>query len=478
MAYQTPKEREIGRLQPPQSVDAEQAVLGAILKDGEAINQVIEIVEEESHFYVPKHQAIYRAMLTLYEKGEPTDITTVANELAREDQLARVGGRVYLVELVEAVASTANLTAHANIVLERSALRRLISTSNEIIKSCYAFEQPVDDLLDMAESTIFRLSESRLRKGFTSIKELIPATFEDIENLQSEGSGLAGLPSGYHDLDYMINGLHAGELVVVAGRPSMGKSALAVNIAEHIAIEKKVGVGIFSIEMSKEQLALRMLCGRARISQQKLRAGKLRDEDWSRLTIAGGPLSEAPIFIDDSPTLSSLEIRAKARRLKSQHNIGVIIVDYLQMVHGAGHYENRQQEMANISRGLKALAKELSIPVIALSQLSRMVEQRGGEKRPQLSDLRESGAIEQDADVVMFIYRAEHYLAHVEKTDPKYIEVAGKAEVIVAKQRNGPTGLVNLAFVKEFARFENLDRHHAELPPGVQSVGDGEVPPF
>ncbi len=472
MAYQTSRDKALDKLQPPQSLDAEQAVLGAVLKDSEAINQVIEVLSEESHFYVPKHQSIYRAALSLYEKGEPTDITTVATELAREDQLGRVGGRVYLVELIEGVASTANLMAHANIVLERSVLRRLISTSNEIIRSCYSYEQPVDDLLDIAESTIFRLSESRLRKGFTSIKELIPATFEDIENMQTEGGGLTGLPTGYNDLDVMTNGLHNGDLVVVAGRPSMGKSALAMNIAEHIAIERKKAVGVFSIEMSKEQLALRMLCGRARISQQKLRARKLRDEDWSRLTIAGGPLSEAPIFIDDSPTLSSLEIRAKARRLKSQHNVGLILVDYIQMVHGSGRFENRQQEMANISRGLKALAKELEIPVIALSQLSRMVEQRGGEKRPQLSDLRESGAIEQDADLVMFIYRPEHYLAHLEKTDPKYVEVQGKAEIIVAKQRNGPTGVVHLAFVKEFARFENLDTHHAELPPGVESVGD------
>lgn len=475
MAYRAQQDRNVDRLQPPQSLDAEQAVLGAVLKDSEAINQVIEVLDDESHFYVPKHQSIYRAMLNLYEKGEPTDITTVANELAREDGLQRAGGRVYLVDLVEQVASAANLVSHANIVLERSILRRLISSSNEIIKSCYAFEQPVDDLLDLAESTIFRLSESRLRKGFTSIKDLIPATFEDIENLQSEGSGLVGITTGYGDVDVMTNGMHAGDLIIVAGRPSMGKSAFAMNIAEHVAIEKKRGVGVFSVEMSKEQLALRMLCGRARISQQKLRARKLRDEDWSRLTIAGGPLSEAPIYIDDSPALSSLEIRAKARRLKSQHDLGLIIVDYLQMVHGAGRFENRQQEMASISRGLKALAKELEIPVIACSQLSRLVEQRGGEKRPQLSDLRESGAIEQDADVVMFIYRSEHYLTHLEKTDPKYIEVAGKAEIIVAKQRNGPTGVVHLAFVKDYARFENLEKHHAELPPGVDSV-DGDTP--
>ena len=476
MAYRTQDEKQRDRLQPPQSLDAEQAVLGAILKDSDAMNQVIEILDDETHFYAPKHQSIFRAVLELYEKGEPTDITTVVNQLARIDALTRSGGRVYLVELVEGVASTANLISHANIVLERSVLRRLISTSNEIIKSCYAFEQPVDDLLDLAESTIFRLSESRLRKGFTSIKELIPSTFEDIENLQSTESGLTGIPTGYADFDVMTNGMHRGELIIIAGRPSMGKSALAMNIAEHVAIKEKKAIGVFSIEMSKEQLALRMLCGRAGISQQKLRAGKLRDTEWSRLATIGGVLSEAPIFIDDSPAISSLEIRAKARRLKAQHDLGLIIVDYLQMVHGGGRFENRQQEMASISRGLKALAKELEIPVIAASQLSRLVEQRGGDKRPQLSDLRESGAIEQDADVVAFIYRPEHYLTHLEKNDPKLIEVAGVAEVIVAKQRNGPTGSVKLHFRKEFARFENLEKHRSDVPPGVEPVSGGDTP--
>lgn len=476
MAYRSQEDKRVEKLQPPQSMDAEQAVLGAILKDTDAMNQVVEVLEDESHFYAPKHQAIFRAVKALYERGEPTDITMVANELMREDELSRVGGRVYLVELVEGVASTANLVAHATVVLERSILRRLIGTSNEIIKSCYAFEQPVDNLLDLAESTIFRLSESRLRKGFTSIRDLIPSTFEDIEALQSNDSGLTGLPSGYDDLDMMTNGMHNGDLVIIAGRPSMGKSALAVNIAEYVAIKQKKGVGVFSIEMSKEQLALRMLCGRAGISQQKLRSGKLRDNEWSRLATVGGVLSESPVFIDDSPTLTSLEIRAKARRLKAQHDIGLIIVDYLQMVHGSGRYENRQQEMATISRGLKALAKEIEIPVIACSQLSRLVEQRGGEKRPQLSDLRESGAIEQDADLVLFIYRPEHYLTHLEQNDPKLQEVAGVAEIIIAKQRNGPTGVVKLHFRKEFARFENLERHHREVPPGVEPVTGGDTP--
>jgi len=303
MAYRSQEEKREEKLQPPQSLDAEQAVLGAILKDSDAMNQVVEVLDDESHFYAARHQAIFRAAKALYERGEPTDITMVANELLRNDELGRIGGRVYLVELVEGVASTANLSAHATVVLERSILRRLITTSNEIIKSCYAFEQPVAGLLDRAESTIFRLSESRLRKGFTSIRDLIPSTFEDIEALQSNESGLTGLPTGYEELDLMTNGMHKGDLVIVAGRPSMGKSALAMNIAEHVAIKQRKGVGVFSIEMSKEQLALRMLCGRAGISQQKLRAGKLRDTEWSRLATVGGILSEAPVFIDDSPTI-------------------------------------------------------------------------------------------------------------------------------------------------------------------------------
>lgn len=477
MAYRTQTDKEVAHLQPPQSLDAEQAVLGSILKEAEAINQAIEVLDNASLFYFPKHQIIYRAMLDLYERSEPCDITTVSNALVKDDKLDKIGGRVYLVDLAEAVATTANITVHANIVLEKLVLRRLIQTSNEIVKSCYSLEQSVEDLLDLAEQNIFDISESRLRKGFTSIKELIPSTFEEIENLQSPDSALVGIKTGFEQLDIMTNGLHKGDFVIIAGRPSMGKSALAMNIAEYVGVELKKGVGLFSLEMSQDQLALRILCGRAKISQQRLRARKLRTEEWQKLSFAGGPLSEAPIFIDDSATLSSLEIRAKARRLKAQHDVALIIVDYIQMVHGSGRFENRQQEMATISRSLKALAKELEVPVIACSQLSRQVEQRGGEKRPQLSDLRESGAIEQDADVVMFIYRPEHYYSHLERDDPKYLEVEGKAEIIVAKQRNGPTGVVRLAFLKEFARFENMaPTGYREVPAGVEPVSGEDIP--
>ncbi|MFQ5453917.1 MAG: replicative DNA helicase, partial [Candidatus Zixiibacteriota bacterium] len=330
MAYRTQQRKEIESLQPPQSLDAEQAVIGAILKDSEAVYQAIEILDKPAHFYYPKHRFIYQAVLDLYGKSEPCDITTIANALLKEDHLEKIGGRVYLVELVETVVSTANVATYCNIVLEKSVLRSLIQTSNEIIKSCYAMEQPADDLLDSAEANIFNISESRLRKGFTSIKELIPSTFEQIENLQSADSSLVGIKTGFHKLDEMTNGLHRGELIIIAGRPSMGKTALVMNIAEYIAINQKKGVGVFSLEMSEEALALRMLCGRVRVSQQKLRAGKLKTEEWPDLTAAGGTLSECKIFIDDTPNLTSLEMRAKARRLKAQNDISVIIVDYIQ----------------------------------------------------------------------------------------------------------------------------------------------------
>ena len=480
MAYRTQQDKEIKNLQPPQAVEVEQEVLGAVLKDSNAINQMVEVLEDPAHFYSPKHQIIYQAVLSLYNNSEPCDITTVSDKLLKDGTLEKVGGRVYLVELVERVVSTANIVSHANIVLEKSVLRRLIQTSNEIVHSCYNYDKPVDDLLDIAETNIFNISESRLRKGFVPIKGLVTDTFEQIMNYQSDDGVNDGVMTGFNQLDTMTQGLHNGDLVIIAGRPSMGKSAFAMNVAEYVAIssskKRRRGVGIFSIEMSKEQLTLRLICGRCGINMQKLRSRKLSDEDMERLTRVGGVISEARIFIDDSPTLTSLEMRAKARRLKAQEDIGLIIVDYIQMMQASGRYENRQQEIAIISRNLKALAKELEIPVIAISQLSRMVEQRGGEKRPQLYDLRESGAIEQDADVVMFVYRPEFYLSHLDRNDPKYMEVEGKAEIIVAKQRNGPTGVANLSFRKEFARFENLAEQYRELPPDAEPVGGGDVP--
>jgi replicative DNA helicase len=462
------KDKELSRLEPPQSIDAEQAVLGAILKDAEAISTVIETINSDDHFYVAKHRVIFRAILKLYDNNEPCDITTVADELSKMDALDKIGGRSYLVELVGAVVTTANVASYANIVLEKAVLRKLINVSNEIVKDCYDAEFEVASLLDKAEHNIFSISESRLRKGFIPLSQLLPRTFEQIDDFQETKGGLVGIQTGFTELDAMTAGLHNGDFVVVAGRPSMGKTAFALNVAEYAAVERKVPVGIFSIEMSKEQVALRFLCSKARISQHELRTNRLKDSEWKRLTIAGGPLSEAPLFIDDSATLSTLEMRAKARRLKAQYNIGLLIIDYIQMIHSASRTENRQQEMSLISRSIKTLAKELNIPIIACSQLSRMVEMRGGDKRPQLSDLRESGAIEQDADVVMFVYREEFYLSHLDREDPKRLAAAGRAEIIVSKQRNGPTGLLKLAFLKDFVRFENMEYRQQEIPADSQ----------
>ncbi len=479
MAFQAKSDKDVLHLQPPQSGDAEQALLGSILKDDEAIHQVIGVIDSEEHFYAPRHRIIYKSMLELYNRSEPCDITTVANMMQSDNQLEKAGGRVYLVELAESVASTANVLAYATIVLDKSLLRRLIETSNEISRSAYVSENPVEDLLDAAEANIFRISESRLRQGFVPLKQLVHHSFEQIERFQAGDGAMEGVMTGYAELDMLTQGLHNGDFVVVAGRPSMGKSALAVNIAENIASNEKTkkGVAIFSVEMSKEQLALRMLCGRAKISQQKLRSRKLSDSEYAQLTKHGNTLSQMDIFIDDSASLTSLQMRAKARRLKAQFpHLSLIIVDYIQMMHASGRSENRQQEISVISRSMKALAKELQLPVIACSQLSRMVEHRGGDKRPQLADLRESGAIEQDADVVMFVYRPEYYLNDDERRDPKNADKLGTAEVIVAKQRNGPTGTARMAFVKEFARFENLAAGYRELPADVDPIKGSDTP--
>jgi len=453
-----------GGFEPPQSIDAEMAVLGSILKDPEAFNSIVDYFNSPEAFYVPKHRIIFRAILNLFDRNEPSDSTTVAEELTKSNELEKIGGRSYLIDLIDGVASTANIASYADIVTEKAVLRQLITVSNDIIGSCYNLDDTVGDILDLAEQKIFSIAESRLRKTFVPIKDLLPKTFEQVEEYQEKKGQPDGIPTGYNELDVLTAGLHDGDFVVIAGRPSMGKTAFALNLAEHMAVEEKKPVGIFSIEMSKEQLALRLLCGRARVSQHRLRTGRLKDEEYQKLIMASGPISEADIYIDDSALLSTLEMRAKARRLKAQHNISLLIIDYIQMMSASGRPENRQQEMAVISRAIKGLAKELKIPIVAISQLSRMVEMRGGDKRPQLSDLRESGAIEQDADVVMFVYRPEFYLSHLPKDDPKVLEVQGKAEILIAKQRNGPTGKVELTFVKEYVRFENLARGFSRSP--------------
>lgn len=458
---------------PPHSNDAEQAVLGAMLLDQSAIAKTIEILVHGRRFYNLAHQRIFDAILRLFEKNQPADITTVAEELGRSGELNDCGGRAYLVDLASGVATAANVEYYARIVLEKATLRELITASTDIITRCFSQERDVDDLLDDAEQKVFSISEDRLRSDFAKISDLLPHTFEAIDEYKDSRGGLVGHPTGFKDLDDLTAGLHSSDLIVVAGRPSMGKSALVLNIAENFCIDTGMAAAFFSLEMSKEQLALRMLCGRAKISSHKLRTGRLPDSDWARLTYAADPLSKALIYIDDTPSMSVLQLRAKARRLASQAKLGLVVIDYLQMMSGSRYAENRQQEIAQISRGLKGLAKELAVPVVACSQLSRMVETRGGDKRPQLSDLRESGAIEQDADVVMFVYRPEYYLSHLDAGDPKLLEVRGRAEIIVSKQRNGPTGTITLSFLKDYARFENLAPGYA---PQAGPTEDSDIP--
>ena len=441
---------------PPQAVDVEQAVLGAMLLDRDAIGSTIEIIDESS-FYKPAHAKIFTAMVSLYDRNEPVDLITLGEELSKRNQLEEVGGKVALLDLADCVATSANVEYHSKIILEKATLRKLIQATTDIITRCYDLTEEVDYLLDSAEQKIFDISEKRVKPGFVSLGDILPHTFESIDKIR-EGH-ITGIPTGFKDLDSLTAGLQPADLVVVAGRPSMGKTSFSLSVAEHIAIEEKIPVAIFSLEMAKNQLANRMLCSRARISSHRMRTGRLSDHEWANLSIAAGPLSEAKIFLDDSPGIGILEMRAKARRLKARENIGVIILDYLQLMQGQRGVENRQQEISLISRALKGLAKDLSVPVLALSQLSREVERRGGERRPHLADLRESGAIEQDADMVMFVYRPEMYEINTIDIYGKKENSEGIAEIIVSKHRNGPTGSVFLSFIKDYARFENLEIH-------------------
>jgi len=463
---------------PPYSNDAEQAVLGAMLIDQSAVSKAVELLIHSRRLYTVPHQKIFDAIVNMFEENKAVDIMTVAEVLSKRGDLEIIGGRAYLAELAAGVATAANVEHYARIVLEKSTLRELINTATQIVSDCFRGEQEVEDLLDEAEARIFDISENSLRSDFSQIKELIPKTFEAIEDYKDSRGGLVGYPCGFRDLDDLTAGMHQGDLIIIAGRPSMGKSALTLNMTENFCIETGKAAAFFSLEMSKEQLALRLLCGRARISSHKLRTGKMPESDWPKLTTAAGPLSEAKFYIDDTPAMSVLQMRAKARRLASQTDLGLVVIDYMQMMSGSRYAENRQQEISQISRGLKGLAKELKVPVVACSQLSRMVETRGGDKRPQLSDLRESGAIEQDADVVMFVYRQEYYLTNQEREDPRHADAIGKAEIILAKQRNGPTGTVTLSFLKDYARFENLAQAYRTPPQPSQPDESDEPPPF
>ena len=438
--------------QPPYSEDAEQAVLSAMLMDQDAIVRAAEMVDD-SMFYAERHRRVFRAMVSITERGSVVDPLTLADELQRRGELEAAGGKDYIGYLVDAVPTAANVEYHAEIVREKAILRTLIQVSTQVVHDAFSGMSTAVELLDQAESKIFQVSQQRKPDGFTRIKELLWPTMERIEALQRGGKTVTGVASGFNDLDELTSGFQPADLVIVAARPSMGKTAFTLNIAQHAAIEDNVPVAFFSLEMSKESLVQRMLTSEARVDSQRLRRGMLRDDDFPRLARAAGILSSAPIWIDDSPGITLLEMRSKARRLRADAAVGLIIVDYLQLMQGPTSAENRQQEVSMISRGLKALAKELNVPVVALSQLSRAPEQRTGEhKKPQLSDLRESGAIEQDADVIMFLYRQEMYDGPVDNNGNS---LEGKAELIVGKQRNGPTGNVNLYFQKQYTRFEN-----------------------
>ena len=436
---------------PPYSEDAEQAVLAAMLMDADAIMRAAEFVDDTS-FYREGHRRIFRAMLAIAERGDVVDPLTLSTELDRRGELTAAGGKDYIGFLVDAVPTSANVEYHAKIVREKALLRRLIEVSTSIVGEAFEGRLMAAELLDEAEHRIFQVSQQRGQEGFTRIKELLWPTMERIEALQKGGKTITGVPSGFTDLDDMTSGFQAADLVIVAARPSMGKTSFVLNVAQHAAIEGNVPIAFFSLEMNKESLVQRLLTAEGRVDSQRLRKGMLKDDDFPRLARAAGILSAAPIWIDDSPGITLLEMRSKARRLKAENGMGMLIVDYLQLMQGPPNVESRQQEISVISRSLKALAKELGVPVIALSQLSRAPEQRAGDHRPQLSDLRESGAIEQDADLVMFIYRQEMYDGPTDK-DGNSIE--GRAEVIVGKQRNGPTGIVNLFFHKHYTRFEN-----------------------
>jgi replicative DNA helicase len=447
-----------GDRRPPYSEDAEQAVLAAMMMDTDAIMRAAEFVDD-TMFYREAHRRIFRAMLSITERGAVVDPLTLSDELSRRGELDASGGRDYISFLIDAVPTAANVEYHAQIVREKAQLRRVIEVSTGLVGAAFDARTSAAELLDEAEHKILQLSQSGAGREFTRIKELLWPTMERIEALQRGGKTITGVASGFADLDEQTTGFQPSELIVIAARPSMGKTSLVLNIAQHAAIEDNVPVAIFSLEMSKESLVQRMLTSEARLDAQRLRKGMLRDEDFPRLARAAGILSSAPIYIDDSNNLSLLEMRSRARRLKVDANVGMIIVDYLQLIDGPAKSENRQQEISAISRALKGLAKELAVPVVALSQLSRAPEQRSGEsKRPQLSDLRESGAIEQDADLVMFIFRPEVYEGATDK-DGNSLE--GRAEVIIGKQRNGPIGTVNLYFHKSYTRFESYSARTA-----------------
>ena len=443
---------DLGKI-PPHDIEAEQAILGSMLTDKDAVINAIEVLREDS-FYREDNRAIYAAILGLYAKSEPIDIITVKAELIENGNFERIGGLEYLASLPEKVPTTANVDKYIKIVDEKSMLRNLINSANEMVALGFNETEDVDQIMDMAEKKIFDLSQKKNSKGYTQLKDVLVESFAKLEELYNQKGRISGISTGFADLDLRTSGLHNSDLIIVAARPAMGKSAFAINIATNVAVQSKKPVAIFNLEMSKDQVGNRILCSEAMVDNNKIRTGQVEDDDWVKLASTLGRLSEAPIYIDDTAGISIMEIRAKCRKLKMERDIGLVVIDYLQFIQGSGtKNSSREQEISEISRSLKILAKELNIPVIALSQLSRSVEKRD-DKRPMLSDLRESGAIEQDADIVIFLYRDDYYNEDSEKKNI--------AEVILAKHRGGSTGTVDLAWLPSYTKFANLEKRYFE----------------
>ena len=444
---------------PPQNIEAEQSVLGAIILDHDVFAKAIEILSPDD-FYKETHRRLYDGMIDLFEKNEPIDIVTMTDYLKKNNLLEAVGGIPYLSSLANSVPTSANIRHHAKIIREKALLRALIKTATQITSEVYEDNRDADEMVDYAEKMIFDIADKRINTSFVTLKDIIKDTFKMIEHLYDKKEAITGIPSGFKDIDELTSGFQSGDFIVIGGRPGMGKTALALNIAQHVAVDLKEPIAVFSLEMAKEQLAMRMLCSESMVNSSHVRKGFISKQDWPKLTNAAGRLADAPIFIDDSSAITVLEVRAKARRLKMERGgLSLVVVDYLQLMRSRGVFERREQEISDISRSLKALAKELKVPVVALSQLNRAVEQRG-EKKPTLADLRESGAIEQDADVIMFLYRDELY----NKNNPSN---KGKAEVIIAKQRNGPTGVVNLTYLADNTRFVDFTNISYESEEGT-----------
>ncbi len=432
---------------PPQNVEAEEALLCAIFRDNSTLHDVLDMLTHED-FYRSSHQKIFYAITDMFSKGSPVDLVTMANYLMEKKQLEEIGGATYLARLVDTVPMAVNAPRYAEIIRDKASLRRLIEKSNAIVRRCFEDGGNVDEVIDFAERSMFEVSENKIKASFSHIGAIIDDNIDALEERQGNKALITGVASGYRKLDEMTAGFQGSDLVILAARPSMGKTALALNFARNAAVDAEVPVALFSLEMSKEQLSLRLLCSEARVDSSRVRTGFINNDDWNRITHAAGVLSNSPIFIDDSPDITSTSIRAKARRMKKEHDIGMIIIDYIQLMRGSSSMD-RHLEISEISRSMKALAKEINVPVIALSQLNRKLEERT-DKRPKLSDLRESGALEQDADVVAFIYRDEVY--NREESNPN----KGMAEVIISKQRNGPIGTAPLTFLGAYTRFEDL----------------------